>query len=159
MNITYLLSPIDPLLIITNGSTDFTSFVSYPGFNLNVTVATLDPDTGELLIFLDYYEHLQDEELTLQITPPDVPEAHSTPNYTFSWTVQTTNQLAVVAYSDEDYQQLEIIAKAANIIIYIYLTVFVVSLFLRKFIGLELAFLIQIGYLSLLTNKEITYYL
>ena len=46
-----------------------------------------------------------------------------------------------------------------NIIIYIYLTVFVVSVFLRKFIGLELACLIQIGYLSLLTNKEITYYL
>ena len=42
MNLTYKVSPIAPLLILTNDSTDFTSLVSYPGFEINVTSATLN---------------------------------------------------------------------------------------------------------------------
>ena len=42
--------------------------------------------------------------------------------------------------------------------VYIYLSVLFLSIFVRKFIGLELATLIQLGYLSLLMNKEITFY-
>lgn len=55
LNLTYWIGPVDPLLLITNGSTDFTSLVSYPNFDLNVTSATLDPDTSLLVIYLDYY--------------------------------------------------------------------------------------------------------
>ena len=41
----------------------------------------------------------------------------------------------------------------ANIFLYLYLTVVFASLIFRKFIGLELACLIQFGYLSLLINN------
>ena len=54
MNLTYNISPTGPLLVITNGSTDFTSLVSFPDFDLNVTNAILDEDLGKLVIYLDY---------------------------------------------------------------------------------------------------------
>ena len=42
----------------------------------------------------------------MQLTPPDVPQAFATPTYNYSWKVQSTNNLAVLAYSAEQYQQL-----------------------------------------------------
>ena len=51
------------------------------------------------------------------------------------------------------------VALLVNIIVFMYLSVFFLSILFRKFVGLELAALIQLGYLSLLMNKEITFYL
>ena len=55
LNLTYFISPVDPLLVITNGSTDFTSLVSYPGFDVNITEVRFKDSTGELTIFVDYF--------------------------------------------------------------------------------------------------------
>ena len=107
INITYAIKPSDPLLVLNNGSTNFISLVSFPEEpGITINTALLDPDTGNLVIELDYIEHLQDKEIKLQITPPDVPQAFLVSNQTVLWTVKTTNQLAVVAYSEEDYKEL-----------------------------------------------------
>ena len=43
-----------------------------------------------------------------------------------------------------------------NAIIGFYLAIVLLTCFFRKFIGLEMATLVQLGYLSLLQNPEIT---
>ena len=64
-----------------------------------------------------------------------------------------------MAYSPEDYDELKRVAVLVNIIVFVYLSMFFLSIFFRKFIGLELAALIQLSYLSLLMNQKITFYL
>ena len=54
MNLTFYLSPTDPLLLLTNGSTDFTEMVSFPGFSITVKDAVLKKETGELVVLFDY---------------------------------------------------------------------------------------------------------
>ena len=95
----------------------------------------------------------------MQITPSDVPQAYATLNMTYTWRVGSTNQLAVVVYTDEEYQERDKIVTFINALVFMYLFVVLASIFLRKFIGLELACLFQMGYLSLLMNKKITLYL
>jgi hypothetical protein len=153
MSLTYSIDPVDPLLVLNNGSTDFTALVSYPGYDIVVRQATLNPETRELEVQMDYFEHLQDQEITLQVSPPDVPQAFMVPNITSLWKVQSTNQLAVLVYSYSDYQELNRIATLANLLVYAMLLIMALTLVFRKFIGLELASLIQFGYLSLLQNK------
>ena len=50
--------------------------------------------------------------------------------------VGTTNRLSVAAYSSEEYEELDSIALLASILQYLYLTVVVLTLLFRKFIGL-----------------------
>ena len=70
-----------------------------------------------------------------------------------TWNVQPTNNIPAVVYSDSDYQANKITTILANIIVGCYLTVLFITMAYRKFIGLELATLIQMGYLSLLMNN------
>ena len=72
--------------------------------------------------------------------------------FTSSWLVQPTNQLAANFYSPEDYETVAQLTPFANGILGLYLTVVAVTMVFRKFIGLELASLMQIGYLSILQN-------
>ena len=52
INITYVVSPFEPWLVLNNGSTDFSSLVSFPGREAGITItsAVMDPDTGYLVI-------------------------------------------------------------------------------------------------------------
>jgi hypothetical protein len=84
--------------------------------------------------------------------PLDVPQAYMTSAQVSTWRVQSTNQLAVVAYTEGDYHKLQKMAMLANILLGAYLSLVCLTLIFRKFIGLELATLFQIGYLSLLQN-------
>lgn len=72
--------------------------------------------------------------------------------------VSPTNQLSAVVYSEEDYKLASRLTVLANVLLGIYLSIAASTLIFRKFIGLELATLFQIGYLSLLQNTEITAY-
>ena len=76
-----------------------------------------------------------------------------------SWKVDPTNQLSAVVYSDSEYQQSYGLSILANIIVGCFLSTLFLTVAYRKWIGLELATIIQMGYLSLLMNKEITAYL
>ena len=60
--------------------------------------------TSRLMVYADYFSHLQDQDINLLLVPPDVPAAFATANATFNWVVQATNQLAVYAYSVEEYE-------------------------------------------------------
>jgi len=102
--LTYDIYPALPLIVINNGSTDFTSMVSFPD-NPAVTVieATINPTTSKLEVKVGYSADLQDTELSMQITPPDTPWASLTPNTTSTWVVAPTNQLSAVVYTQEDY--------------------------------------------------------
>ena len=53
------------------------------------------------MIDVDYTQTIQDTELVLMITPPDVPQAVLVPNITMTWTVDPTNQLAAIYYTQE----------------------------------------------------------
>ena len=53
-----------------------------------------------------------------------------------AWRVQSTNQLAVVAYTEEDYQKLQKMAMLANALLGMYLSLVCLTLIFRKFIGL-----------------------
>ena len=72
----------------------------------------------------------------MEITPPDVPQAALVPNINATWKVESTNQLAVFAYSDEDYSRLNAIAVIGSVMVWSYLTMTVATLLFRKFIGL-----------------------
>ena len=100
MTLAYNVDYSDILLYQNNGSTNFTTWVTFPNSEgVTVTSATFDPHTNQLVIGLTYSQDIQDRDLTLEIVPPNIPQTFSTtyPNYT--WTVQPTNQLAAVVYS------------------------------------------------------------
>jgi hypothetical protein len=101
---------------------------------------------------------MQDTDLSLKITPPNVPQAFMLGDMGNTWNVQPTNQLAAEAYSEEDYHKQAEVAVAAGVIRSAFLAMIFLTIAYRKFIGLELATLIQLGYLSLLQNREITAY-
>lgn len=160
LTLTYDLGPLTPLLALNNGSTDFRSLVSFPlNAGVTVTSAVVDPATGKLVVTLDYSQNLQDTELQLHITPPNVPQASLVPEIVHSWTVLTTNQLAAVIYSPEDYATNARVRSLADGLLYSALAVVFLTMAYRKFIGLELASLIQLGYLSVLMNRRVSTYL
>jgi cysteine-rich repeat protein len=100
LTLTYSIQPSAPLLSLNGGSIDFASMVSFPNSpSVTVTSAVLDPVTNELVIKLGYSVSLQDEGLTLQLTPPNVPQAVLVPKVSSTWIVAPTNQLAAVVYS------------------------------------------------------------
>ena len=99
MDVSFSLKPADPLLVLTNGSTDFTSMVSFPGYQITVVSATIDAATGQLQVKFDYFEHLQGLDVTLAITPPDTPQAALVGNLSYNWVVSSDNQLAVLYYT------------------------------------------------------------
>ena len=45
MKLTYKLDPIDPLMLLNNGSTDFTELIGFPGFNIQVAEAYVNEVT------------------------------------------------------------------------------------------------------------------
>ena len=101
LTLTYKLDPSDPFLALNGGSTDFLSLVSFPGSQGIVILksAYLNPETGELVIDVDYTQTIQDSELVLMLTPPDVPQSVLVPNISVTWTVDPTNQLAAIYYT------------------------------------------------------------
>ena len=104
LNLTFSLDSASSLLSFNNQSSDFTALVSFPGSDLNVSPALMDGATSRLVVYVDYFTHLQDQDINFLLVPPDVPAAFATANATFSWVVQATNQLAVYAYSVEEYK-------------------------------------------------------
>lgn len=118
----------------------------------------LDPQTQRLVIDIDYSQNLQDTTLSLQITPPNVPQAVLVPNITSTWVVAPTNQLAAMVYTEEDYETVAKLTPLADALLGSYLTIMILTLVFRKFIGLELATFFQLGYLSLLQNPKISTY-
>ena len=85
--------------------------------------------------------------------PPNSPYAFAIPSMSVSWKVNPNNQLSAVVYSDSEYSQGASLSILANIIIGCYLSIMFLTIAYRKWIGLELATLIQMGYLSLLMNR------
>ena len=77
MSIVYMITPFSPLIAVNGGSTDFTSMISFPGSEDKIIMkpAIIDPSTGKLTVNFDYTETIQDSELKMQITPPDVPQS------------------------------------------------------------------------------------
>jgi hypothetical protein len=69
---------------------------------------------------------------------------------TNTWKVDPTNQLKAKVYSIEEYAQGAIASMIADVILATFLACMFLSMVYRRFIGLELATLIQFGYLSLL---------
>ena len=67
----------------------------------------------------------------MKISPPTGPLSMNT-----NWRVQSTNQLAVVVYSEEDYGNLNVIAVAGSVMVGAYLAIGVATVLFRKFIGL-----------------------
>ena len=94
VNFTFSISPTSPFIALNNGSTNVTSMVSFIGVDVRVTDAYIDQDKKELVVAVDYGEHLQGKEVFMKISPPTGPLSMNT-----NWRVQSTNQLAVVVYS------------------------------------------------------------
>ena len=55
LNLTYIIEPSAPLIVLNNYSTDLTSLLSIPGSpGVTITAAEINPDTNELVVHLDY---------------------------------------------------------------------------------------------------------
>lgn len=154
---TYLLSPLAPFLLLLNGSTNLTQYLFFPSHpEVTVTEAELNTTTGEVQLVAEYGVDLQDELLTLQLLPPDVPEAFSIPNITSSWYVSTDNFLSVAYYSDGDYAAMRQLETVAEGVMWGYLALLGLACLFRKFLGLELAALLQLGWLSLVWEDQMS---
>jgi hypothetical protein len=133
--------------------------VSFPNSQaVTVSEAVIDPVTNQLTIKLAYSQDLQDSNLTMQMNAPNSAQAFAFPNMSSSWVVQPSNNLKAVAYSDWTYSASAGLSILSNLLIGFYLSMLLLTIAYRKFIGLELATLVQLGYLSLLENREITAY-
>ena len=60
MNITYIIEPSAPFLVMNGYSTNMLNYVNFPGKDITIRHAELIPEKNELFIQLDYSEHLQD---------------------------------------------------------------------------------------------------
>ena len=131
VNFTFSISPVSPIIALNNGSTNVISMVSFLGVDVKVTDAYIDQVKKELVVAVDYGEHLQGKEVFMKISPPTGPLSMNA-----NWRVQSTNQLAVVVYSEEDYGNLKVIAGAGSVMVGAYLAIGVATVLFRKFIGL-----------------------
>ena len=121
---------------------------------MTASSAFLD-QTGLLIVRAEYTQDVKGKALIISMITPNTSftELNST------WTVRPSNQLAAVVYSHDHYDSGRRLQSLAIFIQAAYLLCLILFVLFRKFIGLELATLIQMGYLSLLLNKEITVYL
>ena len=63
MTLVYDIELADVLLSQNNGSTNLSEWIKFPGFSSGVSIksATIDPQTKQLVIELDYSQDLQDQ--------------------------------------------------------------------------------------------------
>jgi hypothetical protein len=157
--IAYSVSPIQPVLLLVNNSNDFLPFVSISNPAATITAATYDPSTGNVNVQVSYNQSIQGQPMDLVFTPPNIPTASLLPAVSNSWTVAPTNHLSAAFYPASTYEQVKKMQPYSSAVLGVYLSLSLVTLFFRKFIGLELATLIQIGYLSLVMNNQLPAYL
>ena len=148
------MEPITPILNIMSNSHDFTSYLSFGDAPITVTNATYDADTGVVVIEADYSASIEGQNVTLQFVPPDVPAAALLGNISGTWIAKSDNGLSLTYYTDEDYATIAILKQVTHVVNYGYLAVMVGASIYRKWIGLELAALIQLGYLSLIPMEK-----
>ena len=137
MSLIYSVDNSDVLLTQNNGSTNFSTWITFPSSEgVTVTSARLDPQTNQLIVEIEYSSDLQDRDLTLEVVPPNIPQSFATtyPNYT--WNVQPTNQLKAVVYTDNDYEEGNRIQVLAYFILALYLICMFLTMVYRKFLGL-----------------------
>ena len=135
--LVYTVANSDVLLAQNNGSTNFSTWVTFPNSEgVTVTSATLDPLTNQLAVEIAYSQNLQDRDLTLEMVPPNIPQSFATtyPNHT--WTVQPTNQLKAVVYTDKDYEDRNKLQIFSYFILGAYLACMSLTMVYRKFLGL-----------------------
>lgn len=63
-----------------------------------------------------------------------------------------------MVYSEENYSTLDKLTTFSQGLMGSYLTLLILAVVVRKYIGLELAALFQLGYLSLLQNPQVSVY-
>jgi cysteine-rich repeat protein len=159
LSISYSVSPIQPVLVLLNNSNNFLPYISISNPAATVTAATYDPSTGTVNVQVSYNQSIQGQPMGLIFNPPSVPSASLMPTVANSWTVSPTNHLSAAFYPDSTYAQVRKIQPYSSAVLGVYLSLSMITFFFRKFIGLELATLIQIGYLSLVMNNQLPAYL
>lgn len=160
LTLTYDVSPIQPVLNLVNGSTDLAPFVSFPTApGVTITSAVYDPATNQVVVQVAYTESLQGKPLDLKFDPPNTPQAFLVANLSSPWVVNPSNHLAAEVYSAADYKAVDALTPFAKAVLGSYLGFSLLTVSFRKYLGLELATLMQVGYLSLLQNDRMSSFL
>ena len=79
-----------------------------------------------------------------------MPAASLLGNISGTWVASSDNGNALIFYDDSEYAIIAILESLSIVTNYGYLVIMAGSCFYRKYVGLELAALIQLGYLSLI---------
>ena len=159
LTLLYDMGPIEPILALMGGSYDFSSALGFDDPDVTITRAEYDPATGKVVIDADFAASIQDKDITLTFNPPNIPQSWLVSNFSETWKVQPDNRLSASYYQQEDLDQIEELEPFVQVLVGVGMSVFFISMFLRKFIGLELAALLQLGYISLVQNKDLSSYL
>jgi cysteine-rich repeat protein len=157
--LTYTIQPILPVLSLINGSYNFLPYVTLSNPEATVVSAVYDPASNTVNVQVAYNASIQNQPLDLTFNPPSVPTASLLKTVSNSWVVQPTNHLSAAYYPASTYDSVKKIQPYSSTVLGLYLSLCLVTLFFRKYIGLELATLIQMGYLSLVMNQQLPPYL
>lgn len=132
-----------------------TSSDSDTSTSFSILSALYSSNTKTLLVDVAYSETATGKTLKVSYTPEETPYSHAMEETSYEWPIKVSNGLSLIYYPDEIYSQAKTFNTVAMTIYTGTLCLFVLVLFFRKMIGIEMIILIQAQVLSLSMLKEI----
>ncbi len=128
---------------------NFTGSLSVSDPSVSVINAVYSSDSKSLSVTLGYNETIAGKKVSVSYTPVSSPYSHALVSNSYDWPVRVGNGMSLTYYSEEAYKNAKIFDYVALAIIIGCLFVFVLSLFFRKMIGVELIVLVQTQVISI----------
>jgi hypothetical protein len=104
----------------------------------------------------DYHSGINEQDIPIQINTGNDPDLASVPASQQSIKASTSNNQALVYYSDPDYGLAKIAEYVALLLAICALLMLLIGLFGGKLIGLECAGVIQLSFISLLSMTDLS---
>lgn len=134
---------------------NFTNSIKISDPTLNIESAYFSSESKTLLVKLTYNETATGKVVSVSYTPTSSPYSHALTSSSYDWPVRVGNGLSLTYYPDGVYGQAQIYDYVTLGIYIGSLFVYVLALFFRKMIGVEIIILIQTQVISLSMLNEI----
>jgi hypothetical protein len=116
---------------------------------INIADAFYSSQTKSLSVNLVYNETATGKVISVSYTPASSPYSHALTSSSYDWPIRVGNGLSLTYYPENVYGQVQLYDYVTLGIYIGALFVYVLALFFRKMIGVEIVILIQTQVISL----------
>jgi hypothetical protein len=128
---------------------DFTNSIKISDPSINIVDAVYLSESKTLHVKLGYNETATGKVISVSYTPASSPYSHALTSSSYDWPIRVGNGLSLTYYAENVYGQAQIYDYVTLGIYIGALFVYVLALFFRKMIGVEIVILIQTQVISL----------